>query len=132
MTSWRLFRGGNRGKSVSRKCGAKTNHKNRFGISFDDIKGVNAKSNQKKRFVIFSMISRVPMKTGKLKKNWDVPQAQVDDKVFQQLNLLITIGINLTCTLVEINNGDDDGDGDDAEKRDIRQILAGGQVRSVA
>ena len=65
-------------------------------------------------------------------KNWDVPQAQVDDKVFQQLNLLITIGINLTCKLVEINNGDDDGDGDDAEKRDIRQILAGGQVRSVA
>ena len=33
---------------------------------------------------------------------------------------------------VELNNGDDDGDGDDAEKRDIRQILAGGQVRSVA
>ena len=72
------------------------------------------------------------MKTGKSKKNWDVPQAQVDGKVFQQLNLLITIGINLTCKLVEINNGDDDGDGDDAEKRDIRQILAGGQVRSVA
>ena len=118
MTSWRLFRGGNRGKSVSRKCGAKTNHKNRFEISFDDIKdadakinhknrfvisfddieGANAKTNQKKRFVIFSMISRVPMKTGKLEKNWDLPQAQVDDKVFQQSKLLVTIGMNLTCT----------------------------------
>ena len=72
------------------------------------------------------------MKTGKLKKNWDVPQAQVDGKVFQRSKLLVTIGIDLACTLVEINNGDDDGDGDDAEKRDIRQILAGGQVRSVA
>ena len=69
-------------------------------ISFDDIEDADANTNQKKRFVISSMISRVPMKTGKLEKNWDMPQAQVDDKVFQRSKLLVTIGIDLICTLV--------------------------------
>ena len=61
-----------------------------------------------------------------------MPRAQVDDKVVQRSKLLVTIDIDLTCTLVEISKSGDDGDGDDAEKRDIRQILAGaGQVGSL-
>ena len=78
MTSWRLFRGGNRGKSVSRKCGAKTNHKNRFEISFDDIKDADAKINHKNRFVIsFDDIEGANAKTNQKKRfvmceNWKI------------------------------------------------------------